>query len=89
VYRGSQIPALVGTYVFGDFVSGRVYTLSKNAQGQWERSTGPVLAMGADNLSSFGQGRNGELWVVRYLSGEVARIRQASQAVRRSTTRRR
>jgi len=87
VYRGSQIPALVGYYVFGDFVSGRVYTLSRNAQGQWERSPGPVLSMGADNLSSFGQGRDGELWVVRYLSGEVARIRQASQAVRRQARR--
>jgi glucose/arabinose dehydrogenase len=77
VYRGAAIPALVGTYVFGDFVSGRVWTLTRNAQGQWVRSPDPVLNMGGGNLSSFGQAPDGELYVVRYATGEVARIRQA------------
>ncbi len=81
VYRGSAIPALVGSYVFGDFISGRVWTLSRNAQGIWVRSADAVLSMGPTNLSSFGQAQDGELWVVRYSSGEVARIRQAGQAV--------
>src|SRR4051812_48443947 len=30
VYRGSRIPALQGTYVFGDFVAGRIFTLNYN-----------------------------------------------------------
>lgn len=76
VYRGANIPGLVGAYVFGDFISGRVWTLTKNAQGQWVRSANPVLNMGGGNLSSFGQAQNGDLHVVRYSSGEVARIRQ-------------
>jgi glucose/arabinose dehydrogenase len=81
VYRGASIPDLAGVYVFGDFVSGRVWTLSRNAQGQWIRSADPALSMGGGNLSAFGQSQDGELWVVRYSTGEVARIRQrAGQA---------
>ncbi len=80
VYRGTAIPALTGTYVFGDFGSGRVWTLTRDAQGQWSRSANPVLTMSASNLSSFGQTQDGELYVVRYASGEVARIREAAGA---------
>ncbi len=83
VYRGSNIPVLRGVYVFGDFISGHVWTLARNAQGQWVRSDGPVLAVGANNLSSFAQGRDGELWVVEYLSGQIARVRQLGQLSRR------
>jgi glucose/arabinose dehydrogenase len=81
VYRGTAIPALADAYVFGDFVSGRVWTLTRDAQGQWVRSARPVLAMGGSNLSSFGQTQDGELYVVRYLTGEVARIRPAAAPV--------
>lgn len=76
VYRGAGIPALVGAYVFGDFISGRVWTLTRDVQGQWTRSAGAVLSAGNSNLSAFGQGQDGELYVVRYVSGDVARIRQ-------------
>ncbi len=74
VYRGTGIPLLVGAYVFGDFISGRIWTLTQNAQSQWVRTQ--VLDAGPFNLSSFGQAQNGDLYVVRYSSGEVARIRQ-------------
>ncbi len=79
VYRGTSIPSLAGTYVFGDFGSGRVWTLAKNEQGQWVRSPNPVLTLGSDNLSSFGETQHGELYVVRYSSGEVARIREVGR----------
>src|SRR5678816_4155915 len=32
VYRGSALPALVGSYVYGDFVSGRVWALVHDGQ---------------------------------------------------------
>jgi glucose/arabinose dehydrogenase len=79
VYRGTAIPALAGVYVFGDFGSGRVWTLTRNAQGQWARSPLPVLQLGGANLSAFGQAQDGELYVVRYSSGQIARIRQVGR----------
>ncbi len=81
VYRGAAIAALAGAYVFGDFGSGRVWTLTRNAQGQWVRSPNPVLLMGGGNLSSFGEAQNGDLYVVRYTTGEVARIREVGHPI--------
>ncbi|MCB1625395.1 MAG: PQQ-dependent sugar dehydrogenase [Pseudomonadales bacterium] len=64
VYRGSLIPSLVGQFVFGDFNTGRLWHLA--------RDTAPTLTITdgglATNLqiSSFGQGVDGELYVVHY-----------------------
>jgi glucose/arabinose dehydrogenase len=74
VYHGTQLTQLAGAYVFGDFISGRVWTLTPNSQGQWVRT--PILTTAAEDLSSFGQGQDGELYVVRYFSGSVAHIQQ-------------
>lgn len=73
VYRGTGIPQLVGQYVFGDFVSGRVWTLTQNNQSQWVLTE--QFSIAGFDLSSFGQAQNGDLYAVR-LRGEVARIRQ-------------
>jgi glucose/arabinose dehydrogenase len=74
VYRGTRIPQLVGTYVFGDFISGRVWGLSQDAQGMWQRRD--LFRLPAFGLSSFGQAQDGELYVVDYSSGTISRIRQ-------------
>lgn len=74
VYNGKSIPQLFGQYFFGDFNSGRAWTLTQNNQGQWVRTFQFITAGG--DLSAFGQDQSGELYVVRYSSGQVARIRQ-------------
>jgi hypothetical protein len=74
VYHGTQLGLLAGAYVFGDFLSGRVWTLTPDSKGRWVRTE--ILTTALNDLSSFGQGQDGELYVVRYSSGIVARIRQ-------------
>lgn len=64
VYRGAAIPALVGTYVFGDLCSGEVFGLANGSAA--------VLAR-TGFISSFGRDRAGELYVVG-LGGTVFRI---------------
>ena len=61
--RGSAIPGLVNAYVFGDFLSGRIWGLRQNSSGTWERTE---LAATAKLISSFGRDENGELYVVDY-----------------------
>jgi glucose/arabinose dehydrogenase len=71
VYRGSAIPALVGRYVFGDFASGMIFNIAE--------STPPTLTItggfaSGRSISSFGEGNDGELYVVDYAGGQLHRI---------------
>ena len=65
VYRGEKIPDLVGTYVFGDFCSGEIW-------GYLDGET-RILQSTDLQISSFGQDRDGGLYVVGY-EGEIFRI---------------
>jgi glucose/arabinose dehydrogenase len=61
VYRGSAIPALVGGYVFGDYCSGEIWVIPATAAGP---ATPSLLLDTNLQISSFGENRNGELFVV-------------------------
>ena len=70
VYRGAAVPALKGLYVYGDYGSGRIWTL--------DGPTGtPVPLAGADGqlsrIASFGEDANAELYVVS-LAGSIHKI---------------
>lgn len=70
VYRGSALPALRGHYVFGDFASGRVWTLDgpEGARRPLEGADGRL-----DSIASFGEDSAGELYIVS-LEGSVHRV---------------
>jgi glucose/arabinose dehydrogenase len=72
VYRGASFPGLVGRYIFGDFASGRIFNIDAGAQPVREMTTGFSSGL---TISSFGQGVNGELFVVDY-GGQLFQIRQ-------------
>lgn len=74
VYHGVNIPALRGAYVFGDFISGRIWTLTQDAAGTWTRTQ--YLSVGGNSTASFGQDQAGELYVNNLSTGTVSRIRQ-------------
>ena len=69
VYRGSDVAPLVGKYVYGDFVSGRIWTLD------YDGSTAEVEELFDTNLgiSSFGVDRGGELYVLAF-DGKIYRF---------------
>jgi uncharacterized repeat protein (TIGR03806 family) len=70
VYRGTQLPGLMGRYVFGDFGSGRIWQLVPNGSGGFTREE---LVAASFPISSFGEGNDGELYVVDY-GGSLHRI---------------
>jgi uncharacterized repeat protein (TIGR03806 family) len=63
VYRGDALGALEGRYVFGDFVSGRIWALESDNEGGYAKTE---LANTSHSISSFGLGHDGELYVVDY-----------------------
>ena len=74
VYRGNAIPALRGTYVYGDYVTGNVWAIVYDDKGApASRILGNV---GAGKLTSFGQGNDGEVYLV--VGAEIQRLAQAT-----------
>lgn len=84
VYRGSALGAAYrGRYFYGDFVSGRVWSIALTVN----TSTGVAAAsdqvehtteLSSRSVSSFGVDSGGELYFVNYSSGTVARIESAA-----------
>jgi glucose/arabinose dehydrogenase len=68
-YRGSAVPALAGRYVYGDFVSGRIWALTLNGNA----AAGNAQIGTVQNPSSFGETASGELLIVSY-GGTLHRI---------------
>ncbi|PYX56057.1 MAG: glucose dehydrogenase [Acidobacteria bacterium] len=74
VYRGSAMPALQGIYVFGDYLSGKVWGLREVLPGTWQRV---LLLSSGKIISAFGQDASGELYLLDYTNGIVYRLVQA------------
>ncbi len=66
VYRGSAIPDLVGTYLFGDWCTPEVQGL-RVADGAVSAVGG--LGIDVKSLSSFGEDDNNELWLLSQEGG--------------------
>ena len=76
VYRGRVSPGLRGTYLYGDYCSGKIWGLER--QGSW--SSRLLLASGFA-ITTFGEDESGELYVADAKSGTVYHI-VGSQAPR-------
>jgi len=72
VYRGTALPALVGSYVYGDYCSGQIRVLDAQGSQVLEGPSG-LPAVSRNTLGSFGEGPDGELYAIR-LTGLIARI---------------
>jgi glucose/arabinose dehydrogenase len=69
VYRGSAYPTLQGIYIYADFCSGKVWGLQNDAGWQSLK----LLESGL-NVSSFGEGESGELYLADLASGAVYHV---------------
>ncbi|RJQ81271.1 MAG: glucose sorbosone dehydrogenase [Desulfobacteraceae bacterium] len=71
VYRGSAVPALGGDYIYGDFVSGRIWRLVDAASGG---RTSELLIESGLLIVSFGQDSAGEIYVIDFSGGRIFRL---------------
>lgn len=65
VYRGRRFADIHGTYFFSDFCSGRIWGL-RLQDGRWEWTQFLDTEL---NVSSFGEGEDGEVYVVDFRGG--------------------
>ena len=75
VYRGSAYPWLNGVYFFADYCSGIVWSLERDASGQWDM----VEQMRVNfNVSSFGEDESGEVYLIGHDDGTIYRLTSTS-----------
>ena len=70
VYRGAALPEWNGVYVYGDYCSGIVWGLLKDASGAWQQ--GQLFDTDA-NITSFGVDETGEVYLANH-QGSVYRL---------------
>jgi glucose/arabinose dehydrogenase len=68
VYRGVELPALAGSYVFADYVTGRVLRVAPGG------TTAEELLATSLNVSAFGEDADGELYLVDHDEGGIWRL---------------
>ncbi len=70
VYRGERSRDLAGVYFYADYVSGRLWALSRSADG-WRNVEVAETGM---PIAGFGQDTDGEVYVLDVASGVIYRI---------------
>lgn len=72
VYRGSQFPAFVGLYIYVDYCTGKFWSLQRAGANSWTNTE--IATFESYEYSSFGEDKDGELYVTGYANGEIYRI---------------
>lgn len=70
IYRGQKHPALYGRYFFGDWCTGRLWTMAREGDEWKVELAGRTLVP----YSTFGQDINGELYAAGYANGTLYKI---------------
>jgi len=76
VYRGSTLAGLYGAYVYGDYGSGKIWTLRYDGTGALVNT---LLVDTALSITSFGLDENNELYFTAF-DGKIHKLNQADVA---------
>jgi uncharacterized repeat protein (TIGR03806 family) len=71
VYRGTAMPSLVGTYIYGDYVTGNIWALTYDLNNKPKPKV--ISTVAARTLVSFAQGNDGELYTVQ-VNGVLSKL---------------
>ena len=85
MYRGSMIPQLVGTYLYADYCQGGIRALVLS-RGEVVEDRNLEIGIVPNSLGSFGEGPDGEIYVLSLAEGRVLRIEPADGADLESET---
>ena len=79
-YRGAAIPSLQGTYFFADYCSSQIWSFQYNGSVQnlvnRTAELDPPGILAINNVTSFAEDVNGEVYILDQSGGEVYRIDQ-------------
>ena len=78
VYRGRAHPALVGSYIYGDYRSGSIRALTHDGSSV----TSDARIAYVSGLGSFGEDTDGELYALSFFGGRIYRLVPSSGSPR-------
>ncbi len=70
IYRGERNSSLYGKYIYGDFISGRIWALDYNEEDETVHSN-VELENTNFGISSFGEDSAGEIYILSYFNGRI------------------
>ena len=76
-YRGSEVPGILGSYLYGDYCSGRIWEAVQDGSGEW---TSTVILDANYNISGWGEDLDGEIYLVSH-GGSVYKVTRPPNAV--------
>jgi len=79
-YRGARFPRLRGTYFYADYCSGTIWGATQQANGAWSSR---VMLGTSLSITSFGEDRDGELYLVDANAGVLYQLVDPVPQVRR------
>ncbi|HUM45331.1 MAG TPA: PQQ-dependent sugar dehydrogenase [Chitinophagales bacterium] len=77
VYRGSLYPNLNGYYIFCDYASGNFWTTVSDGAGGWTTNKQALIH---DEISSFGEGSDGEIYAADLGNGQIYHVQELCTA---------
>mgnify|MGYP002628045756 CR=1 FL=1 len=63
IYRGSKLPELDGTFIYGDYITGTIWGLKSDGEDSYTHTT---LVDTDQRITAFAEGSDGELFVLDY-----------------------
>ncbi len=76
VYRGNDIPALSGVYVFTDYSSGTVWGLFPTGSGDYRREI--LIPTTGSGIAAMAQGNDGDIYFLNIFSRQIFRLVDAT-----------
>lgn len=78
VYRGRKLPDLVGSFIYGDYITGTIWAIRSDGNGGYEHQT---LVDTDQRITSFTEGSQGELYVLDYdYTGQIYEVERSRLA---------
>ncbi|HEV7350589.1 PQQ-dependent sugar dehydrogenase [Telluribacter sp.] len=76
VYRGNSLSELKGHYIYGDFVSGKIWALQMDGE---KAGTNRLLIDLPGTISAFGVDANNELYILNYGDGKLMKLTNSKE----------
>jgi glucose/arabinose dehydrogenase len=77
VYRGCNFPELYGHYLYTDYCTGIIWSLTPNGSGGWNNQQ--LANLNDFQFVSFGENRNGELFLAGLGNGIIYRVTETTE----------